>query len=100
MPDRDDPSTYGGWSEGRPEVSIVGGPIVESGLSRIQRETIGSSGEKDCEETGLTMRSRDTDVTLGPRAWNTDSHNRCSECKGLRVLSEGPMVGKWEVPLQ
>ena len=72
---------------------------MESGLSRIQGETIGSSGEKDCEETGLTARSRDTDVTLGPRAWNTDSRDGCSDGGGLQVLSEGPMVGKWEVPL-
>ena len=49
--DRDDPSTYGGWSEGRPEASIVGGPRIESGLSQILGEAIGNSGEKDCEET-------------------------------------------------
>ena len=67
-PDRDDPSTYGGWPEGRPEVSIVRGPMIESGLSQIQGETRGNSGERTARRR-LDREARDTDVTLGPRTW-------------------------------
>jgi len=74
-----DPLTCVGQSEGRPEASIIRGPIVELGLSQMQGETIGSPGERDCGDAGLTARSGGTDVTLGPRAWNTEGHDGYSD---------------------
>ena len=81
-----DPPICVGRSEGRPKASIVGGPIVESGLSQMQGETIRSPGERDCDEAGLTVRSGGTDVTLGPRAWKVEGHDGCSDGRGPRGL--------------
>ena len=68
-PDRDDPSTCGGWSEGRSEVSIVGGPIVELGLSRTQGECKGNprshGGSVTCANKGKSKDISEIGIYTG-----------------------------------